>query len=78
MLVSRAMQFQANRSKFFVASNSFMVLYSLQLAEMPKCRDLAIFVLTVTDDRQNQSLQVTPYACMHVCGVIGYIHIILC
>ena len=39
----------------------------LKVAQMPKSRDQAIFVLT-TDDRQNRLLYPLPLACMHAMG----------
>ena len=50
------MPFGANTSKFFPFLTAWLCL---QTAQMPRCRDLAIFV--PTDDRQNRLLY--PCAC---------------
>ena len=50
MLMGLAKRFEAHRSQFF--NNITDTLY-LQVAQMPRSPDLAIFVLTTDNDRQN-------------------------
>ena len=62
-LMGRDEQFKTYLHQFFADSTDWLCL---QVVQMPRCRDLAIFVVTM-DDRQ-EKLIALPL--VHACGVI--------
>ena len=60
MLVGRATWFKAQWGQFFAKFNRFVVLTHVQVAKVPRCRDLAISFVENIDDNNDRTDYLYP------------------